>query len=353
MDFSLLFVPTTAHGAPERYGELFEQVAAAERLGYDGVWFTEHHFSEYGRPEPLMLAAHAAAMTERLRIGAAVVVLPLHNPVTVAEQVATLDHLSAGRFEFGMGRGNQPGEFRGYGVSLDEAKQRFDEAYQIMTGLWSGEPFSFEGEYWQVPEVTLVPRLRGDSPPRLWQPAVSPPSVRWVISKGINGLIGPYLTPFDDLREKYFDPWHAAVEEAGSPDVTLGHNQFVHVAPTDEQAYEEAEVAAVWYARKASQLWGERDQAKVSPQYAYISEVLEFLERVSFDEIYEMSLIGGPERVISQIERLRGFGVDELLIFNWFGPQLGHDAIMRSMDLFAKQVMPEFKETRVEAGLSP
>jgi alkanesulfonate monooxygenase SsuD/methylene tetrahydromethanopterin reductase-like flavin-dependent oxidoreductase (luciferase family) len=352
VDFSILFVPSTQHGTPERFGDLLEQVKAAERLGYDGVWFTEHHFSEYGRPEPLMLAAHAAALTKRVSIGAAVVVLPLHNPVTVAEQVATLDHLCEGRFRFGMGRGNQPEEFRGYGVSLDEAKQRFDEAYAIMTGLWTNDTFSFEGEYWQVPEVKLVPRLR-NGVPSLWQPAVSPPSVRWVISKGINGLIGPYLTPFETLRTKFFEPWHQAVAEAGSPDVKLGHNQFVHVAPTDKQAYEEAEEASIWYARMASRLWGERDRAKVSPQFAYMAEVLEFFERVTFDEIYEMSLIGSPKRVAEQVERLKGYGVDELLIFNWFGPQMGNETILRSLELFAQQVMPDFKDVVVEAGVAP
>jgi alkanesulfonate monooxygenase SsuD/methylene tetrahydromethanopterin reductase-like flavin-dependent oxidoreductase (luciferase family) len=352
VDFSVLFVPSTLHGSPEQYGELFEQVRAAERLGYDGVWFTEHHFSEYGRPEPTMLAAHAAGITERVRIGVAVVVLPLHNPVTVAEQVATLDHLCEGRFQFGMGRGNQPDEFQGYGVSLDESKQRFDEAFTIMTGLWTSERFSYEGEFWQVAEVTLVPRLRGDSPPPLWQPAVSPPSVRWVISKSINGLIGPYLTPFEVLQTKYFEPWHQAVAEAGGPPVKLGHNQFVHVAETDKQAYQEAEEAAIWYARMASRLWGERDKAKVSPQFAYMVEVLEFFERVTFDEIYEMSLIGSPQRVAEQVERLRGFGVDELLVFNWFGPQLGHNRIMRSLELFAENVIPEFKELGVRTGIA-
>lgn len=349
MEFSVLFVPSTSHGSPERYSDIIEQTKAAERLGYHGVWFTEHHFSEYGRPDPMLLAAHAAALTTTIRIGLAVVVVPLHNPISVAEQVATLSNLCGDRLQFGMGRGNQPEEFWGYGVSLDEAKQRFDEAFEVMTGLWENETYSHKGQFYEVPEVTLVPRLKGGARPALWQPAVSPSSVEWVISKGINGLIGPYLTPFDDLEAKYFKPWHAAVAKAGRTDLKLAHNQFVHVAETDEQAYAEAEEAAIWYARMASQLWGERDKTKVSPQFAYMTEVLEFFENVSFDEIFEMSLIGSPERVTKQVDRLFGYGVDELLVFNWFGPQMSNETIMRSLTLFAERVMPEFTGRTAES----
>jgi alkanesulfonate monooxygenase SsuD/methylene tetrahydromethanopterin reductase-like flavin-dependent oxidoreductase (luciferase family) len=343
MDFSVLFVPSTFHGTPERYPDVFAQVRLVEELGYDGVWFTEHHFSEYGRPAPTLMASHAAAITERVRIGIGVVVLPLHNPLSVAEEIATLDHLAAGRLQFGIGRGNQPEEFAGHGVSLDDAKARFDEGYEVMMGLWTNETFSYKGQFYEFPEVRMVPQLRDGSPPPMWQPAVSESSVRWVISKGINGLIGPYLTPFEKLRTQYFEPWHKMVAEAGGSSVRLGHNQFVHVAPTDEQAYEEAQEAAMWYARKASKLWGETDASKVSPQFAYMTEVLERFAKLTYEELLDMSLIGSPERVASRIADFQSWGVDELLVFNWFGPQMDQDRVTRSLRLFADEVMPQFK----------
>jgi alkanesulfonate monooxygenase SsuD/methylene tetrahydromethanopterin reductase-like flavin-dependent oxidoreductase (luciferase family) len=342
MDFSVLFVPSTTHHTPERYDDVFALVRLSEELGYDGVWFTEHHFSEYGRPAPALLAAHAAAMTQRVRIGIGVVVIPLHNPLSVAEEIATLDHLAPGRLQFGIGRGNQPEEFVAHGVSLENAKAMFDEGYEVITGLWENDTFSYKGSFYEFPEVQMVPKPRDGAIP-IWQPAVSESSVRWVISKGINGLIGPYLTPFEKLRTNYFEPWHRMVAEAGSPSVKLGHNQFVHVAPTDEQAYEEAKEAAMWYARKASRLWGERDSSKVAPGYEYMTEILEFFANVTFDEIYEMSLIGSPERVASRVADFAEWGVDELLVFNWFGPQMDRDKVSRSLRLFAEQVMPEFK----------
>ena len=104
MDFSVATVINQEHGKPERHHEILDQVVACERLGFDCYWFTEHHFEEYGRPCPELLAAAALAMTERIDIGIAIIVLPWHNPIDVAEQIATLDHLGKGRFRIGIGR---------------------------------------------------------------------------------------------------------------------------------------------------------------------------------------------------------------------------------------------------------
>lgn len=348
MKFGVLFVPGTEHGSPERYSDIFDQVRAAEELGFDSVWFTEHHFSEYGRPLPNMMAAHAAAITERIAVGSAVVILPLHDPIEVAEEVATLCHLSGGRYQFGIGRGNQPEEFAAFGVSLDDAKDRFDESFEIITGLLTQERFSYDGKFWQIPESTLVPRLPDGTLPPIWQPAVSEPSVRWVISKGINGMIGPYLTPYEVLDEKFFSPWNRFVAEAGA-DVRMAHNQLVHVAPTDKLAYEEAKEAALWYARLAARLWGLRDRDKASPSYRYMAEVVDFLQGVSFDEIFEMSVIGSPKRVAEQIGKLESYGVDKLLVFNWFGPTMTNEKVLGSLRLLAEEVMPQFRSAPVVA----
>ena len=112
-------VPQVPEGHPEPYPKILEQVEYAEELGYDSVWVTEHHFSPYGRPGMEGLAGYLGARTKRIRIGAGVVVLPLHHPVRVAEDWATIDHLLEGRLEFGIGRGSQPAEFAGFDVPLD------------------------------------------------------------------------------------------------------------------------------------------------------------------------------------------------------------------------------------------
>ena len=132
MEFSLILVPAVREGEPEPFARQLEQIELAEALGYDAVWLTEHHFSQYGRAAVPVLAAQAIERTSRIRISTAVVVLPFHHPVRVAEDWATLDHLSGGRVDVGIGRGNQPAEFKGFDIAMDEAEQRFSEALDIL-----------------------------------------------------------------------------------------------------------------------------------------------------------------------------------------------------------------------------
>ena len=349
MEFGLLFVPAILDGQPERYDDLVEQVVAAEELGYDYIWFTEHHFGEYGRPSPLLQAAHAAGATRRIKIGISVVVLPFHNPLEVAEDLATLDHLSRGRLAFGIGRGQQPHEFAGYAVPLDESRQRFDEAFEIITGLWKNDRFGYDGRFWKIPEVNLLPKPLQQPHPPIWQPAVSVDTIQKIIDKGINGLVGSYLVPYEQLKTRYFDVWNRLKAASGKTHLQMGHNEFVYVAQTDGQAYADARDPALWYIRKAAQVWGARDPltGRVIDQYAYIAPVLEFLERVSFDEVYQdLSLIGSPERVRERLHFFEACGVDQLLMFHWFGP-LSQKKTLRSMELFAKEVMPAFRHSKV------
>ena len=111
MKFGLILVPQVRDGQPEPFDKLIEQIEYAEELGYHSVWLTEHHFSQYGRASVPVLAAQAIARTSRIRVSTAVVVLPFNNPIRVAEDWATLDHISKGRVDVGIGRGNQPAVF--------------------------------------------------------------------------------------------------------------------------------------------------------------------------------------------------------------------------------------------------
>jgi alkanesulfonate monooxygenase SsuD/methylene tetrahydromethanopterin reductase-like flavin-dependent oxidoreductase (luciferase family) len=131
---------------PELYAEVFEQIRWAEGIGFDDVWLTEHHFCEDGHaPSILPLAAAIAALTSRIRIGTGVLLLPLHNPVRVAEDGATIDIISNGRFELGIGVGYRPQEFPPLGAERSERATRTDEGLEIIRRLWSGETLSFSG----------------------------------------------------------------------------------------------------------------------------------------------------------------------------------------------------------------
>ena len=126
----------------EIYKNSMEQIRVADELGYDYVWLAEHRFTRYGvAPDVLVLGAWAAAATKRLRIGTAVIVLPFHNPILLAEQVAMVDCLSAGRYDFGTGRGYQAGEYRGLGIPMEESRTRYEEVMDICIGLWTQDHF--------------------------------------------------------------------------------------------------------------------------------------------------------------------------------------------------------------------
>jgi alkanesulfonate monooxygenase SsuD/methylene tetrahydromethanopterin reductase-like flavin-dependent oxidoreductase (luciferase family) len=345
MDFSMLWAVSTLHGQPERLSSTIEQVQACDELGYDCVWFAEHHFEEYGRPCPELLATAAAMKTSRIDVGVGVVVLPWHHPIDVAERIATIDHLSGGRVRFGVGRGMQPAEFQGYNISLWESRERFEESLEIILGLWGNDTFSYEGKFWQFPEIRLLPKPLQQPRPPIYQPAVSASTVETIIERGINGLIGPFLTPFETLKENYFDVWNAAIEQRGRTDLKMVHNEFVYVAETDEQAYAEVQEAALWYPRKAAKLWANHDASKQPPDYAWLAPVAKGFSELSFDQIFnDLSLIGSPETVIEKLRFFEDCGVDELMCFTTMGPQLSHEKVLKSTELFAKHVMPAFKE---------
>ena len=128
-----LFESPGERSEAQYYEENIELIEYADRVGLDEVWLAEHHFTDYGvMPSTQVFGAYAAARTERIRIGTGVCVLPFHNPVRVAEEFAFLDQLSGGRLDFGVGRGYQPGEFRGYGIPFEESHQRFTETLEIV-----------------------------------------------------------------------------------------------------------------------------------------------------------------------------------------------------------------------------
>src|SRR2546425_9359050 len=125
-----------------------EQMEWTEELGFDQIWLTEHHFIDYGLAvDPATLATAAASRTRHVRIGLAAAILPFHHPVRLAEQLALVDIISRGRLDVGVGRGNRPVEFAGYGVPQIESRERMDEAVEILVRAWTQERFSYEGRF--------------------------------------------------------------------------------------------------------------------------------------------------------------------------------------------------------------
>ena len=211
----------------EYYRDALEQVLWAEQLGYDSVWMTEHHFSRHGIVSAsLSVLAYLAGLTSRIRLATAVTVLPFHNPIQIAEEAATVDVLSNGRLDLGVGRGYQWGEFHKFNIPMAEADRRFQEAIGVLTRAWTEtEPFDHRGEFWTFNDMTVQPKPVQAPYPPLWVAAASPASMDRIAAHGWNLLVGQGLT-FDQVAEQvaYF---RGAVGEAGGdydPDRVLGRS---------------------------------------------------------------------------------------------------------------------------------
>src|SRR3989454_11360757 len=149
----------SARTSQEIYARGVEMAQAAEALGFRNVWLAEHHFSTYGYlSRAAQLATYIAAKTTRLRVGTAVIVVPLHHPLVIAEEIATLDLLSGGRLDVGLGRGYQHYEFERFGLELESGRARWGEAIDVILKALRGQPFSYEGEYFKIPETSVVPQ---------------------------------------------------------------------------------------------------------------------------------------------------------------------------------------------------
>ena len=193
MRFGLFGSAQARRGGPDvdsgaGFREFVENNIEAEALGYHSTFIVEHHFTGFGQiSATLNLLTWVGARTTTLRLGTAVIVLAWHNPVLLAEQAATIDLLSGGRLDFGIGKGYRYNEFAGFATPMEEADARFDESLEVMLKAWgSDKPWSHRGTYWQFDNVVVEPPTSQKPHPPLWMGAGSPASIRKVAALGYN-----------------------------------------------------------------------------------------------------------------------------------------------------------------------
>ncbi|MCS5584434.1 MAG: LLM class flavin-dependent oxidoreductase, partial [Pseudomonadales bacterium] len=176
------------------FREFVDRNIEAESLGYHSTFLVEHHFTGFGQVSAsLNLLTWIGARTKTLRLGTAVMVLPWHNPVLLAEQIATLDLLSDGRVDAGIGKGYRQREFEGFSVPIEESDARFVECLEVMMKAWTSDtPWSHKGTYWQYDDIVVEPPSVQKPHPKLWMGAGSPRSITQVADYGFDMLLGQY-----------------------------------------------------------------------------------------------------------------------------------------------------------------
>lgn len=312
----------------ELYEEVLEQIAWAETIGYDDVWLTEHHFCEDGHaPSILPIAAAVAARTRQIRIGTAVLLLPLHNPVRVAEDGATVDILSNGRFELGVGVGYRPQEFPALGADRSERASRTDEGLEIIRRLWEGETLSFAGRHHRFSDVKLEPMPVQQRPP-IWVGGFAPATARRAAKLGDG-----YLGTADDgtLSKLYREELVKLGKDPESGRLAGGH--FWLIASRDPERTWARFAPHVLYQMQVYNQWLKDAGQELFPNLA---------DEAALREAGILQVVT-PEEAVSQIKAyLELCPLDRY--YNWTIPPGVPAAEMNPyLELFANEVMPHFK----------
>ena len=340
----------------EALAEAFDLVATAENGGLDAVWLAERHFASAEQLQrsgsgavpsiasaPLLLAAAFAARTQRLRLGIAVSVLPLSHPVRLAEEIATLDQISGGRFDFGVGRSGFATAYAGYGIPYDESRERFQEVLDILLMAWTQETFSYEGKHYSFSDVGVVPKPRQKPYPPVRVAATTSETFPMMGHQGHHlfiGLRGSDLEMNATNLAAYRQAWKDA-GHAGEGDVYIRIPMYV--AETAEAAYEEPRESTMINYRQRGEGYASRSQGAGSAE-----ERAEFARRIAsadYDEILRTRLAyGTPDAVAHRLGELRDeLGISGFLLEPNVGGGIPRDRVFNSVRLFAEEVAPALR----------
>ncbi len=318
-------------GPGQGFRDYVEFNIEAEALGYCSSFLVEHHFTGWNQVSAtLNLLTWVAARTRTLRVGSAVMVLPWHNPVLLAEQAATLDLLSEGRLDFGVGKGYRFTEFKGFCIPMEQAEARFDEALEVITRAWTASGrFSHRGRFWQFEDISVEPPTFQKPHPPFWMAAGSPASIKRVAERGYNLLLDQFAAPEAigerialfkaevEGRGRVFDPARVAVAR----DVYVAKDRADKMAALERNARMRQRTVDV--ARAPGQQGG--------------SHVLSYTHPAESTE--GVALYGTPDEVMAKIDALRAAGVSYVLANIGAGSR---DSLRR----FAREVMPTFADRK-------
>jgi alkanesulfonate monooxygenase SsuD/methylene tetrahydromethanopterin reductase-like flavin-dependent oxidoreductase (luciferase family) len=324
----------------EAFDESFRQVEEAEKLGIDSVWLSEHHFS----PErsvlasPLVIASSIATRTRRVRIGLAVQVLPLTNPLRIAEEAATVDHISKGRFDFGVGRSGLTRYYQGYNVPYVESRSRFLEALDIITQAWTQEQFSYTGDHFNFHNVTVVPKPYQTPHPPI-RVALASTETFSLVGKMGHAIFVSANTPIPQLQER-LAMYRQARQEAGHTDpADIALRIPAYVAETAEQARSEPEASTMHAIRYAAT---ELVTTAANPE---IAARIQRTANTPYDEILKQRVLyGTPEAVVDRLQEYQdALGITGVVLEMNYGGRLPYERVIQSVRLLTEKVAPKFK----------
>ncbi len=323
--------------------DIINEAVYAEEVGLHSAWIGEHHFSTLGVLScPDLALAYIAARTKRIRLAPAVTVLPLHHPIRVAEQWASLDLLSGGRVDFAAGRGYDRREYEPLGASFDNNQSVFEEGMEIVRRLWdSDRPVSFRGRHYAFDDVTITPRPL-QSPVPAYVASFSSPSIELAARLGCGLIVAPFAAAlsYGGLRQ-VAELYKATCAKHGTEPGRLMCSYFIHFAdnPTEEAA---ARARQIRYYRECVIPAFPGDPATAPPSYRYFIGMVERLRTVKPEDLGENSvLIGSPARITEVLKKVEAAGFDEVILYFNVGLK-PHGQVKDEMARFMTDVAPGF-----------
>ncbi len=334
----------TCRDANRFVADILDETVYADELGYHSAWIGEHHFNSLGVLScPDLVLTYAAARTRKIRLAPAVTVLPLHNPIRVAEQWATLDLLSGGRVDWAAGRGYDKREYEPFGVSFDDNQAIFEEGMALVRRLWSagGERISHEGKYYRFKDVRITPQPI-QRPIPSYVGSFSKPTIELAARLGCGVVVAPFAAAmtYGGLRQ-VAELYHECCAKAGTRPGRLMCSYFTHFADTpQEEAAQRAR--QIRYYRECVIPAFPSDPKTAPPSYRYFIAMVERLQKVRPEDLTENSvLLGSPARITETLKKVGAAGFDEVILYFNVGLK-PHAQVKDEMARFMSEVAPAF-----------
>jgi alkanesulfonate monooxygenase SsuD/methylene tetrahydromethanopterin reductase-like flavin-dependent oxidoreductase (luciferase family) len=336
--FNLMPFRSSSKAQRQVFQEVIEQIHLVESLDFDIAWFAEHHFSNYCLcPSPLVLAAYCAARTEKIRLGTAVLVLPLYEPVRLIEELALVDILSNGRLVVGVGSGYQDYEFRHFRARLEQSKEIFTEVLDMIELGLTRPEFSYDGKFFTQPATAFCLRPVQRPLPEIWVAGIKEDrDVQLRVAR--SGYV-PFGTAgwnpastLLDFRKKYEDAYRTVGKDPAT--MPFAVQRYVYVAETRKDAEEFAENVR-YTGRVALSM-----RLKTSVLDESMLREVHVTGEPTIEQILENAIIGDVETCIEKaVREIRTLRPSHFSCFMQPGA-MDQKRVLRSMELFGTKVMP-------------
>jgi natural product biosynthesis luciferase-like monooxygenase protein len=351
MKFGLFYLPTyipAARDIATQYDNIVEQVMFADKIGIEYVWLVEHHFVRHGGicAANFALLSHLAAKTSRIRLGTGATVLPLNDPLRVAEAGATLDQLSKGRFDFGIGRGFIRDEFDTFGVEMKDSRARTEEGVELIKRAWEGGRLTFKSKFRpSIDNMPILPPIYQKPHPPIWVACfLTPESFEWTAREGYNLLYVAYHVDSKTAKERihwYLDALPKFGRRAADHEVCTCYH--AHFTENQDRARLRDLVE-----KAMAEYTGAGVEAATRPPdptaYKGYAAREDYQRQASFETYFpDRVLMGAPDEALARIKEMRDMGITQIALIVDFGA-LPQAEIMRSLEVFGRDILPKAKE---------